>query len=132
MAACNDCCWPGITRKRSRLLAFRWRSLCSRWYDSDDRLPDLVVANIRLWLRSSGRRVCGHFCHPQDARSPRSCSTTVLSAASRLRRGQFARLLHIALDLPDQRINAFEFLFGPEITEEAHFQIFAVNPSLEI
>ena len=26
MAACNDCRWPGVTRNRSRLLPFRWRS----------------------------------------------------------------------------------------------------------
>src|SRR5581483_2549233 len=41
-------------------------------------------------------------------------------------------LLHIELDLPDQSIEIFEFPFGPEILDKAHFDILAVNVVVKV
>src|SRR5205814_955494 len=48
------------------------------------------------------------------------------------RPGEFARLLHITLDLPDESVNVLEFLLRPEITDETQLEVFAVNVAIEI
>src|SRR5436190_7070391 len=47
-------------------------------------------------------------------------------------RTKLARLLHIKLNLADESIDVFEFLFRSEITDKTHFQILAVNVAVEI
>src|SRR6185437_8646242 len=98
----------------------------------DGGLPDLAVVGLRVWLRSRGWRVRGHLRHPQDARSTKSDPAGFLKRRVCLDSGQIARLLHIAFDLLDERVNVLEFLFRPEITDEAQLKIPAVNVAIEI
>src|SRR3989442_15522665 len=47
-------------------------------------------------------------------------------------RRQLARLLHITFDLAHERIDIFEFLLRPEVADEAHFKVFAVDIAVEV